>query len=100
MNIIFCNFGDKNPNEISRNDIYYYIYYEQQNFFSYFSTFLTELKDSFISQREVIDSILAETKEKTEKPKTQTDPDTYKLVYNYNKNKMVNFTETKIDGDQ
>ena len=100
VNIIFCNFGDKNPNEISRNDIYDYISYEQRNFFGYFSTFLTELKDSFISQREIINSILEETKEKAEKPKTQKNPDTYKLVYNYNKNKLVNFTETKIDGDQ
>ena len=115
VNIIFCNFGDKNPNEVSKNDIYDYISYEHQNFFGYFSTFLTELKDSFISQREVIDSILVKNKEKNEPKKSKTQPKSYDfkvtdhrdgekkenyIIYKYDKTKMINFVEEKIDGNQ
>ena len=115
VNIIFCNFGDKNPNEVSKNDIYDYISYEHQNFFGYFSTFLTELKDSFISQREVIDSILVKNKEKNEPKKSKTQPKSYDfkvtdhrdgekkenyIIYKYDKTKMINFIEEKIDGNQ
>lgn len=98
VNIIFCNFGDKNPNEVSRNDIYDYIYYEKQNFFGYFSTFLTELKDSFISQREVIDSILVKPKENKDKKDVTPEPEKQKyeflpIVEEFDENQIDTFID-------
>ena len=100
VNIVFCDFGDKNPNEISRNDIYNYISYEHQNFFGYFSTFLTELKDSFISQREVIDSILVKPKEKDKYVEKQEEPKELEIIYKYDNTRTIRSIRKKIDGDK
>lgn len=104
VNIIFCNFGDKNPNDISKNEIYDYISYEHQNFFGYFSTFLTELKDSFISQREVIDSILVKPKENKDKKDVTPEPEKQKdeflpIVEEFDENQIDTFIDrTEKDG--
>lgn len=69
INVILCNFADKNPNDISKDDIYNYISYKEQQQFGYFSTFLIELQDEFTTQRERIDSILRKPKISSTLPK-------------------------------
>ena len=103
VNIIFCNFSNKNPNEISKNDIYDYISYEEQRFFGYFSNFLTELQDGFTSQRERIDSILkkSETVKTTpEKSKTKDEEQIFKLVEKFDETKTTDYVNKTIDGEQ
>ena len=107
INVILCNFADKNPNDISKDDIYNYISYKEQQQFGYFSTFLIELQDEFTTQRERIDSILRKPKISSTLPKLkdnskpQKDEEQFfEIVEQFDKNEMVGFRDEKIDGDK
>lgn len=105
IDIIFCNFNDENPNIIVRNKIYDYISYEQHQYYDSFSTFLIELQDKFITQRERIDSILRVKNLRMENPKDESIPQKdeeqfFETVEQFDKNEIVGFRYEKIDGDK
>lgn len=105
IDIIFCNFNDENPNIIVRNKIYDYISYEQHQIYDSFSTFLIELQDKFITQRERIDSILRVKNLRMENPKDESIPQEdeeqfFEIFEQFDKNEMVGFRDEKIDGDK
>lgn len=107
INVILCNFADKNPNDISKDDIYNYISYKEQQQFGYFSTFLIELQDEFTTQRERIDSILRKPKISSTLPKLkynskpQKDEEQFfEIVEQFDKNEMVGFVDSQIKGDK
>ena len=93
INIIFCNFADKNPNDISREDIHNYISYEQPQIYDSFSTFLMELQDKFTTQRERIDSILRM------KPQKE-DEQILEIIEKFDDTELVSFTDETIDGNK
>lgn len=105
INIILCNFTNKNPNDISKDDIYNYISYKEQQQFGYFSTFLIELQDEFTTQRERIDSILRKPKFSSTLPKLKNDfkpqkdeEQFFEIVEQFDETEMVGFRDEKIDG--
>lgn len=93
INIIFCDFADKNPNDISREDIHDYISYEQPQIYDSFSIFLIELQDKFTTQRERIDSILRM------KPQKE-DEQILEIIEKFDDTELVSFTDETIDGNK
>lgn len=93
INIIFCDFANKNPNDISRENIHDYISYEQPQIYDSFSTFLIDLQDEFTTQRERIDSILRM------KPQKE-DEQILEIIEKFDDTELVSFTDEKIDGNK
>lgn len=105
INIIFCDFANKNPNDISRKNIHNYISYEQPQIYDSFSILLIELQDEFTTQRERIDSILRVKKTRIKNPKDESilqkdEEQFFEIVEQFDKNEMVGFRDEKIDGDK
>lgn len=93
INIIFCDFANKNPNDISRENIHDYISYEQPQIYDSFSIFLIELQDEFTTQRERIDSILRM------KPQKE-DEQILEIIEKFDDTELVSFTDETIDGNK
>ena len=93
INIIFCDFANKNPNDISREDINNYVSYEQPQIYDSFSTFLIELQDEFTTQRERINSIL---RMKPQKENEQI----LEIIDKFDDTELVSFTDETIDGNK
>ena len=93
INIIFCDFANKNPNDISRENIHNYISYEQPQIYDSFSIFLIELQDEFTTQRERIDSILRM------KPQKE-DEQILEIIEKFDDTELVSFTDETIDGNK
>jgi hypothetical protein len=93
INIIFCDFANKNPNDISREDIHNYISYEQPQIYDSFSIFLIELQDEFTTQRERIDSLLRM------KPQNENEQ-ILKIIEKFDDTELVSFTDETIDGNK
>lgn len=93
INIIFCDFANKKPNDISREDIHNYISYEQPQIYDSFSIFLIELQDEFTTQRERIDSILRMKPQKEDKQILE-------IIETFDDTELVSFTDETIDGNK
>lgn len=93
INIIFCDFANKKPNDISREDIHNYISYEQPQIYDSFSIFLIELQDEFTTQRERIDSILRMKPQKEDKQILE-------IIKTFDDTELVSFTDETIDGNK
>lgn len=93
INIIFCDFANKKPNDISQEDIHDYISYEHPQIYDSFSIFLIELQDEFTTQRERIDSILRM------KPQKE-DEQILEIIEKFDDTELVSFTDETIDGNK
>ena len=93
INIIFCDFANKNPDDISQDDIHNYISYKQPQIYDSFSIFLIELQDKFTTQRERIDSILRM------KPQKE-DEQILEIIEKFDDTELVSFTDETINDNK